>query len=424
MSENAYLQRLFQRYYSEKREDIPKVNSFEKREFGFIPWNKQIMIRHLAFRELGDLREKLALEGPRHVYSSGTLYEEPDHLDMNQKGYNGCDLIIDIDVDHFFTPCKEHHDTWSCKECGLTGKGMPDKKCKKCGNNKFKNVAWVCDKCLEIAKQSIVRLAHDFLLPDFGIQESELNIAFSGHRGYHIKIENEKMRSLSSDGRREIADYLSGNNISYEILGFKSKSNNIYGLRRENIGWSQKIMDKIEDLLKGPSSDIEHLLEKLNFSKNKIESFKNSKDVFLHIITSKNTQNIWAIEGYSHNGWITFLNGIAKEIGIEIDEPVTIDIHRLIRYPGTLHGKTGFKVQELTLKELDFFTPLDEPKKNLDPIVFYGKNVNLKLKIIDNVIPTIKIKGETFGPYKEGDIIEVPNHVAVMLLSKEVATLL
>jgi len=424
MSKYSYLNRLFQRYYDEKRNQIPEINSFQKREFGIIPWNKQIMIRHLAFENLDNFRNRLALDGPRHVYSSGTLYDIPDHMDMKEKGYLGCDLIIDIDVDHFYTPCKDEHDVWYCKECGHTGKGMPDKKCKKCGNNKFKTIAWVCDDCLEIAKQSIVKLVNDFLIPDFGMEKSELNIAFSGHRGYHVKVENEKIRKLSSEGRREIADYLSGNNISFELLGFREISNNIFGLRRENIGWSQKIIDKMVEILNGPDLVFEHLMMKFGLGKEQIKSFQNYKNDFLDIITNKSPHNVWAIEGFNKNSWIKFLDGIVREVGVEIDEPVTIDIHRLIRYPGTLHGKTGFKVVELTLTELHDFSPLNEINKNLDPIVFYSNKVNQKLKVIENVLPLTKMKGETFGPYKQGEIIEVPNHVAVMLLAKEVTTLI
>ncbi|GAG86510.1 unnamed protein product, partial [marine sediment metagenome] len=62
-----------------------------------------------------------------HLYSSGSLYLEPDAREMDNKNYQGCDLIVDIDVDHFYTPCKEKHDLWYCKECGAEGTGMPDK---------------------------------------------------------------------------------------------------------------------------------------------------------------------------------------------------------------------------------------------------------------------------------------------------------
>ena len=60
-----------------------------------------------------------------------------------------------------------------------------------------------------------------FLIPDFGIKEDQMNVVFSGHRGYHLKIENEDIRTLSSDERREIVDYVTGKNISLEILGLR-----------------------------------------------------------------------------------------------------------------------------------------------------------------------------------------------------------
>jgi DNA primase small subunit len=44
----------------------------------------------------------------------------------------------------------------------------------------------------------------------------------------------------------------------------------------------------------------------------------------------------------------------------ETDEPVTADTKRLIRLPGSLHGKTGLKVVTLTREELDAFDPLHD----------------------------------------------------------------
>jgi DNA primase small subunit len=419
MSENAYLKRLFQAYYKEKKSNIPIVNLYKKREFGFIPWEKQIMIRHVGFRSPEIFLKYLVEKGPRHVYSSGSLYLQPDNLDMHKKEYQGCDLIIDIDVDHFYTPCKDDHDIWYCKECGKSGKGMI-KKCTKCGKTKIKTLNWICKDCLNVAKSDIIKLIYNFLIPDFGIKENEIKIAFSGHRGYHLKIENERIRSLNSEERREIVDYITGNNISLEVLGLREIGSNIYGLIKDNIGWSQKIVSKIEKILKNYSNiELEHFLMKLGIIRNRIDSLLNSKDDFLKTI-SKKDKSLWIIPNFGLGTWKTFLYGIVNEIGAEIDEPVSIDIHRLIRYPGSLHGKTGFKVQELSLIELETFEPLNQNNGILDPIVFFSK-ITQKLEIIEPQLPIIKIKGEEFGPYKQGDKIEVPHHIAIFLLCKEVA---
>ena len=421
MVREAYLKRIFQAYYKEKKTDIPFVNLFDHREFGFIPWEKQIMIRHMAFGNPEDLLKYIIEHGPKHVYSSGSLYLQPDNPEMSKKQYLGCDLIVDIDVDHFYTPCKDDHEIWICKECGANGNGI-QKKCPNCSKTKFKIINWICEKCLTAAKNEIIKLIYNFLIPDFGIKEKQLKINFSGHRGYHVKVEGDRIRTLISEGRRELADYLSGKNISLSILGLNEDRSTIYSFTKDNIGWAKKIINKIEEILKNCSyTDLIMKLHSYGLTENRVKSFMNYKDDFLDNLLNK--KNIWSIEGFGLKTWQIFLKGIISEIGIEIDEPVTIDIHRLIRYPGTLHGKTGFKVQELNMKTLDDFNPLNESNKKIDPIVFYSRNM-LKLRITEPIIPLTQIKNERYGPYKQDEIIEVPHHIAVFLLCKEVAVMI
>ncbi|MHA2287992.1 MAG: DNA primase small subunit domain-containing protein [Promethearchaeota archaeon] len=424
MTDLTYLQRLFQAYYQEQQKNLPKVSSFNLREFGFIPWEKKVfMKRHMKFENSEQLLGYLNRDTPRHMYSSGSIYLEPDARDMKDKKYQGCDFIIDIDVDHFFTPCKEKHDLWYCKECGAEGTGMPDK-CPKCKKSKFAKLNWVCDDCLNIAKHEIKTLVDDFLIPDFGIDTKDMRIAFSGHRGYHLKVESAELRTLNSDERREIVDYLTGDNISFELLGLVEKTNVIFGLLTENLGWSQKIMNKVEELLQKPDTELEIMLKDNNsfaFNHNVVKIFLNYKDDFLELI-KKGERNVWAIEGFGLTMWKRLLKEIVKQVGVELDEPVSIDIHRLIRYPGSLHGKTGFKAQELTLDEFEEFNPLNEPNEKLDPIVFTSKKgLTHKLEILEKAIPITKIKGVEYGPYSKGEKIEVPHHMAVFLLCKEVA---
>ena len=295
-------------------------------------------------------------------------------------------------------------------------------KCPKCHKARIKTLTWICEECLNIAKKEIVKLIDDFLIPDFGIKENEIFIAFSGHRGYHLKIENDKIRLLSSEERREIVNYFTGHGISFEILGLRERGMIIHGLSKGNIGWSNKIVTKLEEILRKSKMELQNLLldkRKFNLNQKLITSLLNSKDDLLEII-SKNDKNIWAIEGFTLNRWKHFLSAIVEEVGAEIDEPVSIDIHRLIRYPGSLHGKTGFRVMGLSIENIEDFNPLNENNEELDPITFQSKNLQ-KIEITEPIIPGTKIKDEIYGPYTRGEIIEVPHHVAVFLLCKNVA---
>ncbi|MBY9017518.1 MAG: hypothetical protein KGD66_01690 [Candidatus Lokiarchaeota archaeon] len=422
MNNEIFLKNLFQAYYQESNKDIPSVSMLDRREFGFLLWDNQFMQRHLGFAQLDDLRQFLIKKSPKHAYSSGSLYSRPDDNDMENKGYQGCDFVIDIDVDHFYTECKNDHDLWYCKECGTNGKGIIEK-CPKCEKLKITRIAWICDKCLDIAKKEIIKLIDNFLIPDFALNVEQMNIAFSGHRGYHLKIVDPRIRTLTSDQRREIVDYLTGHNISFEILGLHEKTS-IFGLLKDNKGWSNKIMAKLEEILRMDPLEIEHFLRDPhwgNLTALRVNSLLNYREDFLEIINGKK-RSIWSIEGFGLPTWKKLLKAVVKKVGAEIDEPVSIDIHRLIRYPGTLHGKTGFKVQELEYNQLDEFNPLDESNELIDPIVFKSKKqITQKLEITDVKVPATKIKGITYGEYDCGEIIEVPHHVAVFLLCKGVA---
>ena len=49
MENMKFLKRLFQEYYKDRQKIFPKVNDMEKREFAFLQWDSNYMIRHLGF---------------------------------------------------------------------------------------------------------------------------------------------------------------------------------------------------------------------------------------------------------------------------------------------------------------------------------------------------------------------------------------
>jgi DNA primase small subunit len=95
----------------------------------------------------------------------------------------------------------------------------------------------------------------------------------------------------------------------------------------------------------------------------------------------------------------------------ETDEPVTCDVKRLIRLPGSLHGKTGLKVSEVTLDTLDDYDPLTEA------IVFDDSPVSILMKQ-DEIVT---LNNQTYN-LSEG-ITEVPLFLAVFLIGKKMASI-
>jgi DNA primase small subunit len=93
----------------------------------------------------------------------------------------------------------------------------------------------------------------------------------------------------------------------------------------------------------------------------------------------------------------------------KIDTVVTTDIHRLIRMPGTLNGKTGLKAAMVALDRLEDFDPFYEP------VVFDG---NQMVEITD--APELRLRDQTFGPYVDQKV-ELPLAAAVLLVAKGVA---
>ena len=114
--------------------------------------------------------------------------------------------------------------------------------------------------------------------------------------------------------------------------------------------------------------------------------------------------------------WTGISKTVTKIVRVEsadrVDEPVTADIKRLIRLPGSLHGKSSLKVKPLTIKTFKEFDPL------ADAVVFGDSPVEIRV-VRDSAI---KLKGERYK-VEEGEITPVPEHVALYFICRGVAEL-
>lgn len=410
MKEEIFLKIKFKEYYNSLNIRELKINNLRYREFGFTMFGEDGMIRHKAFENTSKLMEFLREYGPAHAYYSSAYYEQPSAESMNEKKWIGADLIFDVDVDHISTSCKSKHDKWICLDCNNVGMGMEPKSCNVCGSKRIESKKWVCQKCLEVAKSEITKLIDDFLLNDFGFKLEDIEIVFSGHRGYHVHVYSDDVVMLDQNARREIIDYVRGRGIDVYFL-FGGHSNEYivsYGPSINEPGWlgrwSRGFYDYIINIKKAMGKNIElpkkvsSLLIK-NIDKIIEAYLLDSKPLLLPLALSLKSKNLRI-----------FAEKIAEECGVKIDEQVTLDVKRLIRVPNTLHGKTGLKAAIVRYDSLDSFNPLT------DAVIF--KNGKVTVKVYES--PEIHMLNKDFGPY-QSQIVNLPIYVAIYLIGQQSA---
>ena len=99
---------------------------------------------------------------------------------------------------------------------------------------------------------------------------------------------------------------------------------------------------------------------------------------------------------------------VKKEEGVEIDPVVTTDMHRLIRFPESIHGGSGLIKKRVC--DIDEFDPLREA-------IFPSDR---KVKVLVQYSPKIVINNEEYGPFFN-EIVQVPLYLATHLICKGLA---
>ncbi len=200
MSSRDFVYEKFSNYYRRSSAVFPSPALFSQREFACLLFKERAMVRHKAFTDPKALGLFIRDRIPSDVYYSCAYYENPS-AEMDKKGWSGADLVFDIDADHIPTSCNKIHDEWTCSnpQCGFSGRGITPSECPNCGESKFSNKTWACDLCIDSTRVETRKLI-DMLENDFGFLESEIRTFFSGHRGYHIHVENEAIRIVGQHG--------------------------------------------------------------------------------------------------------------------------------------------------------------------------------------------------------------------------------
>jgi len=404
--------KLVKEYYASPTCFIEEPSELPRREVAFMFFERGEVLRHLVFSSLEELRKFLASQAPRHVYYSSAYYLSPGEKDMDSKGWLGADLVFDIDSDHLPTPCKEEHDSWRCLDCGAAGRGLAPQACPSCGGRRLESESfYLCPLCLEAAKSELLKLIEDFLIPDFGFSSSELHIAFSGRRGYHLHVDSEAVRELDQYARRELVDYLKAVSLRPEAHGFHASIKGaIAPPALSHPGWRGRVVRGIYSYLSSATvSDLEALLPP---SKRRLAAeIYESKDKLLAVLESSKPK--WStLTKYGKRFWEGLVSKAIELQRCEIDERVTTDVRRLIRLPGSLHGDTGLIAKPLSLRELDSFDPLK------DSVAFREGEVKVRV----GKCPRLTLMGECFGPF-DGDAVTLPTAAAFYLLRSGLAEL-
>ncbi|RZN63820.1 MAG: DNA primase catalytic subunit PriS [Candidatus Methanoliparum thermophilum] len=387
-----YLIRKFNEYYTNLFKNknflscIPP--SFNEREWGFIPIRYKRMWRHLSFQNLGEMKKFFLKNTPLHLYYSSAYYEHPDIKKMSEKGWKGADLIFDIDMNI---------------------------------KNDLKY-----EKMLLLAKDEVIKL-YDILKSDFGL--NDIQIVFSGGRGYHIHVRDRSVLKLKSEERREMIDYLSANSLNIDNVLKKREVVGDYGIERGyyygmvDSSWGERVWSSVITFL----DEIRNMNE--NDAIKKIKELKIGKrDKFVKDLSKKDALEMYQmlkksniVELMKKDRKITtdkfFKNLVERIVENELnmlpikntDNPVTTDIKRLIRLPGSLHGGTGFQAK--LVDNIDNFDPLN------DAIVFSDENK----KIISIVDTDISMKDNKYKIRKDEN--KLPEFVCLFLICRGLAYL-
>jgi DNA primase small subunit len=349
----AWARGVFARYYEAAAIDPP--SRLNRREFAAFPFAAEnLMRRHASLRTSQEFRAFLGREAPRHVYYSSAYYRHPDAGTMAAKEWLGADLIFDLDSDH------------------LRGAESLDYAAQ-----------------LRRVKTRLTELVDDFLFGDFGVDPKATDLVFSGGRGYHVHVHDERFLSLTSPERRELVEYVQGSGFDpmrvVEDRRADVRSGRLAGSIDDEAGeGSGRALPKLRNLAPPDSPGwkgrtTRALLAVLARWEAGGADLATDEMVRAGVPRAKARQ--WAKRLVVDGGAAKIRAGLSLEISrqslpaevleavvgaakIEVqgetDAPVTTDIHRLIRLPGSLHGGTGFRVVPLTRDALDKFDPFSD----------------------------------------------------------------
>ena len=392
-SNQRFLFKAFRKYYRVNTPIMP--DRFTRREFGFMFFDKNYVQRHMGFGRPEELDRFMYGQVPSHSYYSTSYYRKPNAPTMDEKEWMGAELIFDLDADHLD----------GAKEMTYS-------------------------EMLVQIRSEMMNLVDSFLLGDLGFSEDQVHITFSGGRGYHAHVRTPDVMGLGTHERRELVDYITCSGLSIDwVFPYNKVATSKVALGngvRTNVakdrlippadagGWKLRmrngLLDVVEEFCTRDVKEIRKEYpsikgsDKQSITKAQEELIRNRAFMF-----EKNTMAV--VSQTTQNMLVKIMKeDVAYRLSGEVDEPVTADIKRLIRLPGSVHGKSGLRVTPITRQELTDFDPLQmavPDEYSDDPI-----------KITMRRDSKLDMKGEHFSLSGE---TEVPEYAAVFLIGRKMA---
>lgn len=396
-----FLISIFKKYYYDYISSIPAPDRILHREFGYQKFDTPGMIRHIQIKDAAEMRVTLLRNAPSDVYCSNACYAFPN-LEMAQKGWQGADLIFDIDAKDLELPCRSGHVVYVCVKCNkacsrdapsdAAHKHNNEKKdaslsdptymCSACGDtSNIRPRSLSCKKCIAASKVEVRRLI-DTLRGDLGISEDGISTYFSGNAGFHVHVACDAFFELDSRARADLTDYITLRGLIPEALGMKKG---------------------------GPDAENFVSIDEGGWRGMLAKSMFGSK--------SKRVETIKELAKIPDAGYARFrdmMNDAISEIGIKIDSAVTTDVHRVFRMPCTLNSKSGM-LKAPCPDGVDKFDPYTDAVA----LSIYDDNISAVSVVADCPVK-FEMCGKRYGPYNN-EHVDLPTSVAVYLICKDFA---